>query len=63
MGKDADAGKATFVSLLGVAGARDYAGELIERAISRLAIFDDEKFDGRADLLADAARFVVDRRH
>ena len=63
VGKDADAGKATFVSLLGVAGARDYAGELIERAISRLAIFDDEKFDGRADLLAAAARFVVDRRH
>ena len=58
VGKDADAGKATFVSLLGVAGARDYAGELIERATARLEIF-----DGRAVLLADAARFVVDRRH
>ena len=58
VGKDADAGKATFVSLLGVAGARDYADQLVERAIGRLEIF-----DGRAGLLADAARFVVDRRH
>jgi farnesyl diphosphate synthase len=58
VGKDADAGKATFVSLLGVAGARDYASELVARAISRL-----ELFDGRADLLADVARFVIDRRH
>lgn len=58
VGKDADAGKATFVSLLGVEGARDYAGELVGRATGRLEIF-----DGRAGLLADAARFVVDRRH
>ncbi len=58
VGKDADAGKATFVSLLGVEGARDYAGELVERATGRLEIF-----DARAGLLADAAHFVVDRRH
>ncbi|MCH7555280.1 MAG: polyprenyl synthetase family protein [Proteobacteria bacterium] len=58
VGKDAEAGKATFVSLLGVAGARDYADQLVARAVARLEIF-----DGRAGLLADAARFVVDRRH
>ena len=58
VGKDADQGKATFVSLLGVEGARQYAGELVEQAVARLEVFDD-----RAGLLADAARFVVDRRH
>ncbi len=58
VGKDADRGTATFVSLLGAAGARDYAVELIERAVGRLAPFDD-----RAGLLADVARFVIERRH
>ena len=58
VGKDAEAGKATFVSLLGVAAARDYADQLVARAVGRLEIF-----DGRAGLLADAARFVVERRH
>ena len=32
--------------------------ELIERAVARLAPFDD-----RAGLLADVARFVIERRH
>ncbi len=58
VGKDADRGKATFVSLLGVEGARKFAGQLVEQAVARLEVFDD-----RAGLLADAARFVVDRRH
>ena len=58
VGKDSDQGKATFVSLLGVAGAREYADQLVEQAVTRLEIFDD-----RAGLLADAARFVVDRNH
>ncbi len=58
VGKDTDRGKATFVSLLGVQGARKYAGERVEQAVARLEVFDD-----RAGLLADAARFVVDRRH
>ena len=58
VGKDADQGKATFVSLLGIEGARNYADELVARAVARLEIFDD-----RAGLLADAARFVGDRRH
>ena len=56
--KDADAGKETFVSLLGVSGARDTANELVDRAISHLSVFDD-----RADLLRQTARFVVDRRY
>ena len=58
VGKDANRGKATIVSLLGVADARDYAVELIERAVGRLAPFNDS-----AGLLADVARFVIERRH
>jgi farnesyl diphosphate synthase len=56
--KDADAGKATFVSLLGVDGARKKANALVDEAVSHLA-----SFDGRADLLRLTARFVVDRRN
>ncbi len=58
VGKDADAGKATFVSLLGVDGARARAGELVESASDHLAMFDQ-----RADLLRAAAGFVVARRN
>ena len=57
VGKDAARGKATFVSLLGVDGARAYSRELVEGAIARLA-----PFAGAAGLLEDAARFVIDRR-
>ena len=57
VGKDAARGKATFVGLLGVDGARAYSRELVEGAIARLA-----PFAGAADLLEDAARFVIDRR-
>ena len=56
VGKDAAAGKATFVSLLGVDRARQQAGMLVEQAISHLAGFGAE-----ADLLRAIARFVVDR--
>ncbi|MGI9386417.1 MAG: polyprenyl synthetase family protein, partial [Methyloligellaceae bacterium] len=56
--KDADAGKETFVSLLGIPGARDKANELVDRAISHLSDFDE-----RAQLLRLTARFVVDRRY
>lgn len=56
-GKDADAGKATFVSLLGVSGARDRANALIDAAIRSLDMFDD-----RADILRRAAAYVVERR-
>ncbi|WP_298841859.1 polyprenyl synthetase family protein [uncultured Roseobacter sp.] len=58
VGKDADAGKATFVSLLGVDGARARAGALVEEACDSLAGYAD-----RAETLKEAARFVVTRTH
>lgn len=58
VGKDADAGKETFVSLLGVDGARQRANELVDQAVSHLSGFNE-----RADLLRLTARFVVDRNH
>ena len=58
VGKDADAGKATFVSLLGIDGARRKAADLVDEAVSQLA-----DFDARADLLRLTARFVVDRKN
>ncbi len=54
--KDADAGKATFVSLLGVERARMQAGMLIEQAIAHLQGFGQE-----ADLLRAIARFAIER--
>ncbi len=57
-GKDADAGKATFVSLLGVERARAQASMLVDQAVSRL-----ESFDEKADLLRDVAKFVLERRN
>jgi len=56
-GKDAAAGKATFVSVLGLPGARARANQHARGAVERLA-----EFDARADLLRAVARFVVDRR-
>ncbi|PPB82483.1 farnesyl diphosphate synthase [Albidovulum inexpectatum] len=56
LGKDAAAGKATFVSLLGVDGARQRAEELVEHAIAALA-----PYGQRADNLREAARFVISR--
>ncbi len=58
VGKDAGRGKATFVGLLGVNGARDYSRELVARAIGRL-----DSFGEGSILLEQAARFVVDRRN
>lgn len=55
--KDADMGKATFVSILGPQRARDQAEMLAEQAVSHLAIFDE-----KAKLLRRVARFVVERR-
>ncbi len=57
VGQDAVAGKATFVSILGIERARDQAQTLVGQAIAHL-----EAFEGNAELLRDAARFVVDRR-
>jgi farnesyl diphosphate synthase len=56
-GKDADAGKATFVSLLGLERARKQADMLAEQAIQHLDLF-----EGKADPLRDLAKFVVKRR-
>jgi farnesyl diphosphate synthase len=57
-GKDANAGKATFVSLLGIERARAQAGMLIDQAIAHLA-----PFGPQADLLRGIARYVVARDH
>ncbi len=57
VGADAAAGKATFVSILGVERARAQAGLLVEQAIAHLDLFAE-----RAELLRQVARFVVNRR-
>lgn len=54
--KDADAGKATFVSLLGVAAARRRGAELVEAAHAALA-----PYGPRATLLRQAADFTMRR--
>jgi farnesyl diphosphate synthase len=58
VGRDAKAGKATFVTVLGSERARSQAKLLSEQAIQHLALF-----DGRAKHLEDVARFVVDRKN
>lgn len=55
--QDADAGKATFVGQLGVAGAREKAAFLAESAIAHLDIF-----GGDADPLRQIVQFVIERR-
>ena len=57
-GRDANAGKATFVSLLGEERARQQAGLLVEQAIEHLSGHGDE-----ADLLRAIARFAIERDH
>ncbi|MBX3446422.1 MAG: polyprenyl synthetase family protein [Parvibaculaceae bacterium] len=56
-GKDAAAGKATFVSILGVERARAQARMLADQAAQHLDLFDE-----RADLLRAAPHFVITRR-
>ncbi len=55
--KDKVMGKATFVDLLGLDGAKARANELVKEAIASLA-----PYGGRAETLAEAARFIVSRR-
>ncbi len=57
VGKDADAGKATFVSLLGLERARSQAALLAEQACRHL-----DPFGEKGDLMRDVARYVVQRR-
>ena len=54
--KDAEAGKATFVSLLGLEGARSRAAELVGAACAAL-----DPFGAAAENLREAARFVIAR--
>lgn len=54
--KDAEAGKATFVSLLGLEAAQSRAKSLIDEAERHLA-----PFGGKAQNLIEAARFVIAR--
>jgi farnesyl diphosphate synthase len=54
--KDADAGKGTFVSLMGLDRAKQQAAMLVEQAIGQLASYGPE-----ADLLRDIAKYVTRR--
>ena len=56
-GKDAAAGKATFIASLGVEGARREAGAIVERAVARL-----EGFGERARPLQAFGEYVLARR-
>ncbi|MGY9046104.1 hypothetical protein P775_25505 [Puniceibacterium antarcticum] len=58
VGKDAAAGKATFVSLLGLDGAQRRAAELVDRACDALSVYGDG-----AENLKQAARFVISRQN
>jgi farnesyl diphosphate synthase len=57
VGADAAAGKVTFVSILGIERARAQAALLVRQAVAHLDLF-----EGRAELLREAARFVITRR-
>jgi farnesyl diphosphate synthase len=55
--KDRSAGKATFIDHLGLAGAKARADALTAEAIAAL-----DRFGPRAATLAEAARFIVERK-
>ena len=56
MGKDFGAGKANFVTLLGVDQARDRVRILADQARTHLSVF-----GGRAEILLQSIDFVLDR--
>ena len=58
VGKDENLGKATFVSILGLEGARDKAAKLGDRAKRHL-----EPFGKNAQTLCDTVDFVLHRSH
>ncbi|WP_425100019.1 polyprenyl synthetase family protein [Tropicibacter sp. S64] len=58
VGKDAGRGKATFVSHLGLDGAKRRASDLVTEACGALSVYGD-----KADCLRQAARFVISRRN
>ena len=57
-GKDQDANKPTYVSLMGLTPARQFADELLQDALDALS-----GFDGRAERLRQLAGFIVQRQH
>lgn len=57
-GKDAEAGKATFVSLLGLDEARRRAQNLVQDACDALDVYGDD-----AETLRECARFVITRKN
>jgi len=57
-GKDQDANKPTYVSLMGMAPAKRFADELLQDAREALGVF-----DARADRLRQLAEFIVQRQH
>ena len=56
-GKDAEAGKATMVDVLGAAGAKARLKDLVAEAEQALA-----PFGSSAKILIEGARFVAERR-
>ena len=58
-GKDARLGKATFVSLLGLEGARDKASAIVSKAEAALNVYPDSEAAGN---LRQLARFVIHRQ-
>jgi farnesyl diphosphate synthase len=58
LNKDADAGKATFLSLMGLERAREQAAMLVAQATGHLASYGRE-----ADLLRALARYILERDH
>lgn len=56
VGKDQDAGKATFVSLLGLDAAKRRAAALVDAACDALSVYGTE-----AETLREAARYVITR--
>jgi farnesyl diphosphate synthase len=57
-GKDKNNDKPTYPALLGLAGAKQKAQELHERALENLNIFGKE-----ADLLRDLSLYIIERNH
>ena len=57
-GKDRDNDKPTYPALLGLAGAKQKAQELHEKALDSLSVFGKE-----ADLLRDLSLYIIQRNH
>ena len=58
LGKDAAAGKSTFVSLMGMDGAKQFAAELATQAKNAL-----KPFGRGADVLLETVDFIVERKN